>query len=278
MKVLRRLAPPPAPQPGMTPSLDCILAAVRSHHPDTDAAQVERAYAGAAFWHEGQKRHSGDPFITHCLTVAAIVADLRMPAPVVVAALLHDVEDTACPPRWLADQFGQETANLVAAVRTAKLVPPSSTHAAQTAEPPTAGPSQETAVLAIRLADRLHNMRTIAFVAQPKRHLKARETLDVFAPVARAAGLEAVGRELQDLAATVLQPAPRSYRAARRLLAALTLLLPAPQRERWKEEWSAELAAHATRRSRMGFTLHVLFGAPRLSMTLRLPACRERRR
>ncbi|MEV0736697.1 HD domain-containing protein [Streptomyces sp. NPDC050549] len=70
-------------------------------------------------WHAGQRRRSGDPYITHCLAVAAIVAELRMPPPVVCAALLHDVEDTACPPRRIADQLGQETADLIAAVRTA---------------------------------------------------------------------------------------------------------------------------------------------------------------
>ncbi|MER5347108.1 HD domain-containing protein [Streptomyces mirabilis] len=277
MKTRHRLGPRLVVRTGTAPSLDGLLAVVRAHHPDADTALVEHAYAEAAFWHEGQTRRSGDPFIAHCLTVAAIVTDLRMPPPVVCAALLHDVDDTACPPQRIADQFGKEVADLIAAVRTA--VVSAYPQAGQGTAPRSdaACPSREMAVLAIRLADRLHNMRTIAFVAQTRQLLIARETLDVFAPVASAAGLETVGRELQDLASAVLQPAPASYAVTGPLLATVTLLLPSQQRARWQEEWSADLAAHATRRARTRFTLRVLLGAPRLSMTLRRPSCRERR-
>jgi GTP pyrophosphokinase len=133
-------------------------------------------------------------------------------------------------------------------------------------------------VLAIRLADRLHNMRTIAFTAEATQHRKARETLDVFAPLAHAAGLETVGSELQSLASAVLQPTPPSFNAVtRRLLTATSLLLPARQRARWQEEWSAELTAHAARRARTRFTLHVLLSAPRLSLTLRRASCQGQR-
>ncbi|MFF1810738.1 HD domain-containing protein [Streptomyces sp. NPDC058251] len=198
-----------------------------------------------------------------------------MPPPVVCAALLHDVEDTACPPHRLTEQFGPDIAELVAAVRTLVLSarPPAREDAGH--QPSAATPPREMAVLAIRLADRLHNMRTLAFVAQSRQPLIARETLDVFAPVARSAGLESVGRELQDLASAVLQCAPSSFPVARRFLTALTLLLPAPQRARWQEEWSAELAAHTTHRARARFTLRVLRSGPRLSMALRRPPGRE---
>lgn len=108
-------------------------------------------------------------------------------------------------------------------------------------------------------------------------HLKARETLEVFAPAAQAAGLEAVGRELHDLASAVLHLGQPPYAAARRLLTALTLLLPASQRPRWLEEWDAELAAHTTRRSRALYTGRVLLGTPRLAMTLRRPPRQDRR-
>ncbi|MGH1555977.1 hypothetical protein ACRAWF_41585 [Streptomyces sp. L7] len=109
------------------------------------------------------------------------------------------------------------------------------------------------------------------------RLLKARETLDVFAPAASAAGLETVGRELQDLASAVLQPAVSSYAVTGRILAVLTLLLPSQQRARWHEEWSADLATLTTRRARTRFTLHVLLGAPRLSTMLRRPSRQEQR-
>ncbi|WP_406486033.1 HD domain-containing protein [Streptomyces phaeochromogenes] len=277
MKARHRLGLRPAARTGTAPSLDGLLAVVRAHHPDADTALVEHAYGEAAFWHEGQMRRSGDPFITHCLAVAAIVADLRMPPPVVCAALLHDVDDTACPPQRIADQFGNDVVDLIAAVRTA--VVSAYPQAGQGTAPRAHGacPSRERAVLAIRLADRLHNMRTIAFVAQSRQHLKARETLDVFAPVASAAGLDTVGRELQDLASAVLQPALSSHAVTGRLLATVTLLLPSRQRARWQEEWSADLTAHASRYARTRFTLRVLLGAPRLSMTLRRPPCREQR-
>ncbi|MFJ8936452.1 HD domain-containing protein [Streptomyces sp. NPDC102365] len=253
------------------------MAAVRSHHPDADASLLERAYAEASVWHAGQRRYSGDPYITHCLAVAAIVAELHMPPPVVCAALLHDVEDTACPPQRIADRLGQEIADLIAAVRTAAVSAYPQPSKDTTPASDAAGPSRERAVLAIRLADRLHNMRTITFMAQPKQLLKARETLDVFVPVASAAGLETVGCELQDLASAVLQPPPSSYAVTGRLLTALTLLLPSQQRARWQEEWSGDLAAHTTRRARTRFVLRVLLGAPRLSMALRRPSRQERR-
>ncbi|WP_105967930.1 HD domain-containing protein [Streptomyces geranii] len=262
-------------------SLDGLLDTVRAHHPDADTTTVELAYAEAAFWHEGQTRRSGDPFITHCLAVAAIVADLRMPPPVVCAALLHDVDDTACPPRRIAGQFGDEVADLIAAVRATVVSAYSradqGTVLASDATGPSPSPSWETAVLAVRLADRLHNLRTIAFVAPARRLLIARETLDVFAPVASAAGLEPVGRELRGLASAVLRPAPSSYAVTGRLLDALTLLLPARRRARWREEWSADLAALTTRRARVLFTLRVLLGVPRLALLLRRRAGRRER-
>ncbi|MFF3459678.1 HD domain-containing protein [Streptomyces sp. NPDC002730] len=260
------------------PSLDSILVAVRLHHPDADAGLLKRAYTEAAFWHEGHTRRNGDPVLTHCLTVAAIVADLRMPPPAVCAALLHELEETDCPPSRLPDQFGDEIADLVAAVPSAvsRPFPPAAT-AAKTAAM-AADPTRAAAAQAIRLADRLHNMRTIAFVPQDRQHRNARETLDVFAPLAHATGMESVGRELQDLASAVLRSAPSSGALAHRLLTTLTHLLPVQDRARWQEEWSAELAAHATRGARTRFTLRVLLAGPRLSMTLRRPPSVERHR
>jgi (p)ppGpp synthase/HD superfamily hydrolase len=276
MTARRRWAPRPSNSHATTPSLDVILAIVRTHHPDADPTPIKQAHDEAAFWHAGQTRKSGDPVLTHCLAVAAIVADVGMPPAAVCASLLHDIADTSCPQGRVADHFGQDIAELVSAVRTAELngIRPSGP-TCKTAMSP-GRPSREEAVLAIRLADRLHNMRTIAFVAPAKQQRKARETLDVLAPMARAAGLIDVSRELHDLSSAVLQPTPSPYAVASRVLFVLTLLLPTQQRTRWREEWSAELAAHPTRRARTRFTSRVLLGAPRLSMTLRHPICRER--
>ncbi|MER5473122.1 HD domain-containing protein [Streptomyces sp. NPDC002685] len=254
------------------PSCDDLLASVRVHHPAADPVLLQRAYAEAARWHQGHLRRSGAPVLTHCVTVAAIVANCGMPPDVVCAALLHDLEDTACPPERIAELFGPYIADLLRAIPAAPLdLSPS----AATREVPGSAPSFEAAVLAIRLADRLHNMRTIAFLSQATRHRKARETVDVFAPLAHAAGLDHVSRELHDLASAVLRSPVASYAVTGRTLALLALLLPSRQRSRWQEEWTAELAAHPTRRTRARYTLRVLWHTPRLSVTLRRPVGKE---
>ncbi|MEU1184233.1 HD domain-containing protein [Streptomyces sp. NPDC005820] len=249
----------------------------RGHRPCADTSLIRHAHDEAAVWHAGQTRRSGDPYLTHCLAVAAIVADIGMPPAVICAALLHDIDDTPCPPGHMAEHFGPEIAELVAAVRVAEV------HAVLPSGP-TSGiprqagpPTREEAVPAIRCADRLHNLRTIAFVAPARRYRAARETLDVLAPSARAAGLTDVSRELHDLSAAVLQPPSSTYAVTARLLTALTLTLPAPARARWREEWHAELATLPTRRTRTRFTLRILLGTLRLSLALRHSSRREQR-
>ncbi|MEU6242782.1 HD domain-containing protein [Streptomyces sp. NPDC047024] len=118
-------------------------------------------------------------------------------------------------------------------------------------------------MLAIRLADRLHNMRTIAFAAPTRRYRVARETLNVIAPLARAAGLTDVSRELHDLSSAVLQPTSTAFTVTARTLSMLILLLPALTRTRWREEWHAELGTLPTRCTRTRFTLRVLLSTPR---------------
>ncbi|MER6288962.1 HD domain-containing protein [Streptomyces sviceus] len=244
---------------------------MRTHHPQADIASVERAYEEAARWHEGETRRSGDPYITHCLAVAAIVADIGMPPAVVCAALLHDIEDAPCPPDRIAERFGKDVAQLISAVRRSELraVPPGDV----TLE--TATPTLDQAVLAIRLADRLHNMRTIAFLAPATQRRKASETLEVLVPLARTTGLPGMSSELRALSAAVLQPASSAFAVTTRILALLSLMLPAKQRTRWRQEWHAELAALPTRQTRARFTFRVLLGAPALSLALRRPAGRE---
>lgn len=278
MKSRRWLATRPGRRHVNGPSLEDLLGVVCAHHPDADVGLIEFAHGEAARWHAGQTRYSGDPYLTHCLAVAAIVADVGMPPTVVCAALLHDVEDTSCPPGRVAEYFGPDVAQLVSDVRTVKLraIPPSGLHPGA-ARPASRSPHEE-AVLAIRLADRLHNMRTIEFVAPGKQHGKAHETIKVFAPLARAAGLAEVSRELHDLSAAVLQPTPTAYAVTTRLLALLTMLLPGTQRARWRQEWQAELAVLPTRRTRTRFTFRVLLSTPRLSLTLRRSVSQEPRR
>ncbi|MFD8767191.1 HD domain-containing protein [Streptomyces mirabilis] len=94
---------------------------MRTHHPDADVSLIQHAHDDAAVWHAGQTRSSGDPFLTHCLAVAAIVTDIGMPPSVICAAVLHDIDDTPCPPGRVAEHFGQEIADLISAVRTAEL-------------------------------------------------------------------------------------------------------------------------------------------------------------
>ncbi|MHC3469362.1 HD domain-containing protein [Streptomyces sp. 7R007] len=253
------------------PSLAGVLAAVRTHHADADLALVRHAHDEAARWHAGRFRRSGDPYVTHCVAVAAIVAELGMPTSVVCAALLHDIEDTSCPPGRVAARFGEDIAELVVAARNAQLGPAPSPGTTPSSALPDVPPSRTEAVLAIRLADRLHNMRTIAYLAPATRHRKARETLDVLAPLAGAVGLTDVSRELHELSSAVLRRTPLVW-------AIPTLLLPAGHRGRWREEWQAEMGVLTGRRARARFTVRVLLRTPRLSLTLRRPAGREQRR
>ncbi|MEU4469414.1 HD domain-containing protein [Streptomyces sp. NPDC024017] len=271
MSVRRRLSPRQGRRPCSTSSLSGLLAVVRTHHPDTDLSLIQLAYDEAAIWHAGQTRRSGDPFLDHCVAVAAIVADIGMPSAVVCAALLHDIEDTRCPPGRITERFGQETTDLISAVRTTRLdeIPLKALNVGNGPRP--LQPTREEAVLAIRLADRLHNMRTITFVPSTRQHRVARETLELVTPLAQAAGLTDVGRELHDLSSAVLKPTTPA-RATSRLLTVLALLLPASQRARWREEWHAELRTLPTRRARTGFTAHILLTTPRLTLTLRHPS------
>jgi GTP pyrophosphokinase len=257
------------PEAAAEPAFGALLAAVRARDPQADAALVERAYAVADHWHHGQKRKSGRPYITHPVAVATIVADLGMDHQVVCAALLHDLlEDTAYPADRLGEEFGEEIADLVAALADATRV----RHAlALLADRTLSLPDRERAVLVLKLADRLHNIRTVRFLARATQLRKAQETLDIQAPAARALGLDALSSELKDLASATLRPPVRVRTVSQRVLAATTLLLPPTVRARWLEEWIGELATLPTRPARTRFTARVLLGIPRLSLILHHP-------
>jgi hypothetical protein len=205
-----------------------------------------------------------------------ILAKLGGDDQMLCAALLHDVaEYTPCTLGALRTEFGTEIADLVDGVM-----------ALDTAELP-AGSSGGTAALAvpgdsravlIKLADRLHNMRTLRYVPPAKQIQKARQTLEVAVPLARTLQLDAISAELSSLAiATLRRRGQRPRTASGHLLAAATALLPASARARWREEWLAELHVLSTRRERVTFAAHIVLGIGRLAVTLYQPAAALKR-
>ncbi|HEY3326052.1 MAG TPA: bifunctional (p)ppGpp synthetase/guanosine-3',5'-bis(diphosphate) 3'-pyrophosphohydrolase [Novimethylophilus sp.] len=167
-----------------------------------DIDQVMAAYRFSAAAHEGQLRKSGEPYISHPVTVASILAELHLDAQALMAALLHDVmEDTAITKQQIAEQFGKTVAELVDGVsKLDKIEFQTATHAqAENFRKMLLAMSQDVRVILIKLADRLHNMRTMDVMAPEKRRRIARETLDIYAPIANRLGLNSVYQELEDL-------------------------------------------------------------------------------
>ena len=188
-----------------------------------DIDQVMEAYRLSASAHEGQVRKSGDPYISHPVTVACILAELHLDPQALMAALLHDVmEDTAITKQQIAEQFGKTVAELVDGVsKLDKIEFQTATHAqAENFRKMLLAMSQDVRVILIKLADRLHNMRTMDAMAPEKRRLIARETLDIYAPIANRLGLNSIYQELEDLSFRYLYPMRhrvllRSVKAAR---------------------------------------------------------------
>ena len=191
------------------PPIDALIGEVARHHPEVDGDAVTRAYAFAERHHRGQMRHSGDPFITHPLGCARICADLGADPVAIVAALLHDtVEDTAATLEEVRDEFGGEVAQLVDGVTKLSRIHFDSTeeHQAENYRKLIVAMSNDIRVLVVKLADRLHNMRTLSYQKKSKRLQKARETLDVYAPLAHRLGMHSIKWELEDLAFQALHP------------------------------------------------------------------------
>jgi GTP pyrophosphokinase len=193
-------------QPG-NPVLEPLFRAVRSNHPKADVALLERAYLTAARHHESQTRMSGEPYITHPLAVATILAEIGMTEPTLVAALLHDtVEDTAYTLNELRVDFGDEVALLVDGVTKLDKVKYGDTAHSETIRKMIVAMSRDIRVLVIKLADRLHNMRTLQYLRQETQERIARETLEIFAPLAHRLGMNTLKWELEDLAFGTLHP------------------------------------------------------------------------
>ena len=189
------------------PVLDPLFSIIRSTHPKADLDSVERAYNIAERLHSHQRRLSGDPFITHPLAVATILAELGMTPPTLCAALLHDtVEDTPYTMRELTDEFGEEVAHLVDGVTKLDKVKYGDSAQAETIRKMIVAMSRDIRVLVIKLADRLHNMRTLRFLPPEKQETKARETLEILAPLAHRLGMNTIKWELEDLAFATLYP------------------------------------------------------------------------
>src|SRR5262245_8330310 len=189
------------------PELEPLFRAVRTNHPKADLALIERAYRTAEQLHTGQTRKSGDPFITHPLAVTTILADIGMTEPTLVAALLHDtVEDTPYTLDELRSDFGDEVALLVDGVTKLDKVQYGETAQAETIRKMIVAMARDIRVLVIKLADRLHNMRTVRYVKQSTQERQATESLDIYAPLAHRLGMNTIKWELEDLAFATLHP------------------------------------------------------------------------
>ncbi|MFI8188844.1 GTP pyrophosphokinase [Streptomyces sp. NPDC085946] len=192
------------------PVLEPLLRIVRSNDPKIENStlrQIERAYQVAERWHRGQKRKSGDPYITHPLAVTTILAELGMDPATLMAGLLHDtVEDTEYGLEDLRRDFGDVVALLVDGVTKLDKVKFGEAAQAETVRKMVVAMAKDPRVLVIKLADRLHNMRTMRYLKREKQEKKARETLEIYAPLAHRLGMNTIKWELEDLAFAILYP------------------------------------------------------------------------
>jgi GTP pyrophosphokinase len=187
--------------------LEPLACTVRASHPKADVRVLVRAYEVAEQCHEGQRRRSGDPYITHPLAVTTILAELGMDTTTLVAALLHDtVEDTRYTLDDVRSEFGVDVAHLVDGVTKLDKVQFGDAAEAETIRKMVVAMARDPRVLVIKLADRLHNMRTLRWLQQEKQERIARQTLEIFAPLAHRLGMNTLKWELEDLAFATLYP------------------------------------------------------------------------
>ncbi|MBX3309451.1 MAG: bifunctional (p)ppGpp synthetase/guanosine-3',5'-bis(diphosphate) 3'-pyrophosphohydrolase [Cryobacterium sp.] len=188
-------------------AVDRLIKTVRTQHPKADIGIIERAYRAADSAHEGQLRRSGEPYITHPIAVAQILADLGIGPVTIAAALLHDtVEDTDYTLERVREDFGDEIAMLVDGVTKLDKLKYGDSAQAETVRKMVVAMSKDIRVLVIKLADRLHNARTWGFVSPESAARKAQETLEIYAPLAHRLGIQAIKWELEDLSFAVLYP------------------------------------------------------------------------
>ena len=189
---------------------DMLIARIRKYHPSTDVSLIEKAYKLAVEAHGDQRRKSGEPYIIHPLWVAIILADLEMDKETIAAGMLHDVvEDTKFTEEDIRKEFGAEVALLVDGVTKLGRLSYSSDKLEVQAEnlrKMFLAMAKDIRVIIIKLADRLHNMRTLQFMTPAKQKEKAKETMDIYAPIAQRLGISKIKTELDDLALKYSQP------------------------------------------------------------------------
>ncbi|KIN73955.1 RelA/SpoT family protein [Sulfitobacter guttiformis] len=196
----------------MTTTADDLVTLVRGFNPKTNEVQLRAAYAYGERMHHGQLRHSGEPYFTHPVAVAAILAEQQLDDATIITALLHDtIEDTPASYAEVLDLFGKDVAELVDGVTklTNLQLNSSQTKQAENFRKLFMAMSKDLRVILVKLSDRLHNMRTIKAMRPEKQSQKARETMDIFAPLAGRMGMQWMREELEDLAFRVLNPEAR---------------------------------------------------------------------
>src|SRR5215471_1020406 len=188
---------------------ETLLEKVRAYSPESDLELLRRAYVFSALEHKGQVRHSGDPYFVHPLEVADFLADMRLDVVAVAAGLLHDVvEDTLATPERIAELFGPEVAHVVEGVTKIGAIPFSSSEErqAENFRKMLLAMVDDIRVILVKLADRLHNMRTLHHLPEDRRLKIAQETLDIYAPIANRLGMSKVKNELEELSFKYLEP------------------------------------------------------------------------
>ena len=188
---------------------ETLLEKVRSYSPEADLELLRQAYAFSAAEHKGQVRHSGEPYLVHPLEVAELLADMKLDVVAVAAGLLHDVvEDTLTTPARIAELFGPEVAHVVEGVTKIGAIPFSSSEErqAENFRKMLLAMVDDIRVVLVKLADRLHNMRTLHHLPDDRRTKIAQETIDIYAPIANRLGMSKVKNELEELAFRYLEP------------------------------------------------------------------------
>jgi len=225
--------------PVLLSSIERLIARFNEHHENGDVELIRRAGIAAINAHEGQLRRTGEPYVTHPIAVAGITADLGLDEVTIAAALLHDaVEDTGVTTKWLESEFGAQVAAVVDGVTKLDRLEFDSKEAQQAAtiRKMFIAMAQDWRVLLIKLADRLHNMRTISVMPMHRQRAIAQETLDVYAPLAHRLGVQQVKWQLEDLSFATLHP--KRYAEIEQMVAARQ-----PERESYLAEVMATLLA-----------------------------------
>src|SRR3979409_2700314 len=188
---------------------ETLLEKVRSYSPEADLELLRRAYVFSALEHKGQVRHSGEPYLVHPLEVATLLADMRLDLVAIAAGLLHDVgEDTPKSTEKIEAHFGAEVAHVVEGVTKISAIPFSSSEErqAENFRKMLLAMVDDIRVILVKLADRLHNMRTLNHLSEERRIKIAQETRDIYAPIANRLGMSKVKNELEELSFRYLEP------------------------------------------------------------------------